>query len=380
MKTLQQQTFQPIENYGLIGNLSTAALVGMDSSIDFLCFPEFDSPTVFAALLDPEHGGSFSIRPQISGVQNKQMYAAESNVLITRFLSDSATAEVIDFMPLTASTQKSELVRIVRVIQGSIPFRLTCQPAFDYARSAHEINRGEDRVIFRPANKRCCAMLLRGTAPLHACSGGAVSTFTLQKGESAVFIFSDLEEKEQGPIDRDGVDRDLEATIGYWREWSGRSTYKGRWRDAVNRSALTLKMLTSRRYGALVAAPTFGIPERIGGTRNWDYRYVWLRDAAFTLCTFLRLGYCEEADAFRGWLKHRIDESRHGTRPMQIMYGLAGSQRPERSGTRPPLRIQRFKTRAHRERCIWPVAARYLWRAHGRRLSLLEVRSCLPTR
>src|SRR5215471_13850621 len=175
LRTLRQQAFQPIENYGLIGNLCTVALVGMDSSIDFLCFPEFDSPTVFAALLDPERGGSFSIRPQIDGVQSKQMYAAESNVLITRFLSDTATAEVIDFMPLTASTQKSEIVRIVRVIQGRIPFRLTCQPAFDYARSAHEVDPNEDRVIFRPANKQCCAMLLRGTAPLQACSGGAVS-------------------------------------------------------------------------------------------------------------------------------------------------------------------------------------------------------------
>jgi GH15 family glucan-1,4-alpha-glucosidase len=324
LRTLRQQAFQPIENYGLIGNLCTVALVGMDSSIDFLCFPEFDSPTVFAALLDPERGGSFSIRPQIDGVQSKQMYAAESNVLITRFLSGNATAEIIDFMPLTARTQKREVVRIVRVIHGTIPFCLTCQPAFDYARSAHEIDQREDRVIFRPANNLCCAMLLRGTVPLRACSGCAVATFTLEKGKSAVFIFGDLEPKEQGPIDPHEVDRDLAATLAYWREWSGRSAYKGRWRDAVTRSALALKLLTSRRHGALIAAPTFGIPELIGGTRNWDYRYVWLRDAAFTLCTFLRLGHREDADAFRGWLKHRIDESRNGTRPMQIMYSLAG--------------------------------------------------------
>ena len=155
MKTLRQQVFQPIENYGLIGNLCTAALVGMDSSIDFLCFPEFDSPTVFAALLDPNRGGSFSIRPQISGVQSKQMYAAESNVLITRFLSDDVTAEIIDFMPLTVSTQKSELVRIVRVIQGRIPFRLTCQPAFDYARSAHEADPNSAQ-LFAGAFTRGC--------------------------------------------------------------------------------------------------------------------------------------------------------------------------------------------------------------------------------
>src|SRR5215469_3352157 len=181
LRTLRQQAFQPIENYGLIGNLCTVALVGMDSSIDFLCFPEFDSPTVFAALLDPERGGSFSICPQIDGVQCKQMYAAESNVLITRFLSDTDTAEVIDFMPLTASTQKRELVRIVRVIHGTIPFCLTCQPAFDYASSACEGDQREDRVIFRPANNQCSPMLLRGTVPLHTCSGCAVSTFTLER-------------------------------------------------------------------------------------------------------------------------------------------------------------------------------------------------------
>jgi GH15 family glucan-1,4-alpha-glucosidase len=317
--------FQPIENYGMIGNLCTAALVGIDSSIDFFCFPEFDSPTVFAALLDAKRGGSFSIRPQLSGAQSKQMYAADTNVLITRFLSDHATAELTDFMPLTASTQKRELVRIVRVIHGGIPFRLMCQPAFDYARSGHEVDQREDRVIFRPANSDRRAMLLRATVPLRSCSGGAVATFTLQKGDSAVFVFGELASKEQKPINPDEVDRELESTLAYWREWSGRLAYKGRWRDAVTRSALALKLLTSRRHGALIAAPTFGVPELIGGTRNWDYRYVWLRDAAFTLCNFLRLGYREEANAFRGWLKHRVHGSRERERPLQIMYSLAGS-------------------------------------------------------
>jgi GH15 family glucan-1,4-alpha-glucosidase len=316
--------FQPIENHGVIGNLSTAALIGIDSSIDFLCFPEFDSPTVFAALLDPERGGSFTIRPEMSGMQCKQMYAAESNVLITRFLSERATAEVTDFMPVTSSMQKNELTRIVTVIHGKVCFQLICHPAFDYARSTHDVEKGCRRVVFRPANEKCCVMLLRGTVPLEASSGSAVCTFTLQKGESAVFTFGAVEQREQGEIDSDEVHCDLEATLGYWREWSGKSAYKGRWRDAVNRSALTLKMLTSRRHGSLVAALTFGIPESIGGSRNWDYRYVWLRDSAFILCAFLRLGYREEADAFRAWLKHRIDGSRHETRPMQIMYGLDG--------------------------------------------------------
>jgi GH15 family glucan-1,4-alpha-glucosidase len=264
--------FQPIENHGVIGNLCTAALIGIDSSIDFLCFPEFDSPTVFAALLDPERGGSFTIRPEMSGMQCKQMYAAESNVLITRFLSERATAEVTDFMPVTSSMQKNELTRIVTVIHGKVCFQLKCHPAFDYARSTHEVEKGCRRVVFRPANKKCCAMLLRGTVPLEASSGSAACTFTLHKGESAVFTFGALEQKEQGEIDSDEVYCDLEATLGYWREWSGKSAYKGRWRDAVNRSALTLKMLTSRRHGSLVAALTFGMPEHIGGNRNWDYR------------------------------------------------------------------------------------------------------------
>src|SRR5215831_12444643 len=178
--------FQPIENHGVIGNLCTAALIGIDSSIDFLCFPEFDSPTVFAALLDPDRGGSFGICPEIDGLQCKQMYAVESNVLITRFLSESATAEVTDFMPLTSRTQKNELVRIVRVIHGEVRFQLKCQPAFDYARSNHDVEQGYQRVIFRPANKECCPMLLRGSVPMEASSGGAVSTFTLHKGQSAV--------------------------------------------------------------------------------------------------------------------------------------------------------------------------------------------------
>lgn len=317
-------TFQPIENHGMIGNLCTAALIGIDSSIDFLCYPEFDSPTVFAALLDPGRGGSFAIRPEMSGMQCKQMYAVETNVLITRFLSDRATAEVTDFMPLTSRTQKNELVRIVGVIHGEVHFQLRCQPGFDYGRSTHNVEQGNCRVVFRPANKECRPMLLRGSVPIEAASGSAVCTFTLHKGERAVFIFGALEEKEHAAIDPDEVYRDLEATLRYWRDWSGTSNYKGHWRDAVNRAALTLKMLTSRKHGSLVAALTFGLPEHVGGTRNWDYRFVWLRDAAFTLCTFLRLGYREEADAFRAWLKHPIDEGKHSTRPMQIMYGLDG--------------------------------------------------------
>ncbi len=318
-------TFQPIENYGIIGNLCTAALVSIDSSIDFFCFPEFDSPTVFAALLDPQRGGSFSLRPELEGMQCKQMYAAESNVLVTRFLSEKAAAEVTDFMPLTATTQGKELVRVVKVIHGEVRFRAKCQPAFDYARCTHEVEQGDHRVIFRPAQKEsCCPMLLRGTVPLKASSDSAIANFTLGKGKSAVFIFGALGEDEQPAIDAGDVHCSLENTLSYWRKWSGESTYRGRWREAVNRSALALKLLTSRQHGSLVAAPTFGIPEHLGGHRNWDYRFVWLRDSGFTLYAFMRLGYREETGAFANWLRNRIDRSQHGARPLHIMYGLDG--------------------------------------------------------
>lgn len=159
--------------------MCTAALVSIDSSINFFCFPEFDSPTVFAALLDPQRGGSFTLRPELTGMQCKQMYAAESNVLVTRFLSEKAAAEVIDFMPLTATTQGKELVRIVKIIHGEVRFRAKCQPAFDYARCTHEVEQGDHRVVFRPAEKnRCCPMLLRGTVSLKGSSDGAIADFT----------------------------------------------------------------------------------------------------------------------------------------------------------------------------------------------------------
>ena len=167
-------------------------------------------------------------------------------------------------------------------------------------------------------------MLLRGTVPLEACGGGAVSTFTLRKRERAVFIFGALGEKEPPLIDWDEVHGDLGASLDYWRQWSEKSTYKGRWREVVNRSALTLKLLTSRQHGSLIAAPTFSVPEHLGGARNWDYRFVWLRDSAFTIYAFLRLGYREEADAFRTWLSDRVGEGRQRSRPMQIMYSLDG--------------------------------------------------------
>lgn len=327
-------SFQRIEDYGVIGNQCTAALVGIDSSIDFFCFPEFDSPSVFAALLDPEKGGSFRIHPDLRDMECKQMYVAESNILTTRFLSEAAAAELTDFMPVTTSGQKNEIVRGVDVIHGEVTFELFCQPAFDYARSKHKIEIADKRATFIPDNESCPVLVLRATIPLEQRDGAVYARFTLREKEKAIFILGSPDDEANVSI---GCMRanlsdaspeealcDYDETLQYWRRWIGKSTYTGRWREAVNRSALILKLMVSRKHGSLVAAPTFSLPEHIGGQRNWDYRFIWIRDAAFTLYAFMRLGLNSEADEFFQWLGHQINRSSESGRPMQIMYGLDG--------------------------------------------------------
>ncbi len=326
--------YQPIENYGVIGNLSTAALVSIDSSIDFFCFPEFDSPTIFAALLDFEKGGSFCVRPALDDMNCKQMYVAETNILATRFMSSTATAELTDFMPIKNSRQKTQIVRSMHVVHGEVTFELRCKPAFDYARVAHKTEVIGACAIFTPENRDCPTLTLRGTVPLQECGGEATARFTLKEKESAVFILGSLDEEanpdvdcrdpKTASIDLQDVACDRDATQEFWRQWIGKSTYTGRWREAVNRSALVLKLMVSRRYGSLVAAPTFGLPEQIGGARNWDYRFTWIRDAAFTLYAFMRLGLRSEAESFFRWLAEQVGRSDDAVRPMQIMYGIDG--------------------------------------------------------
>lgn len=327
--------FEPIENYGVIGNLCTAALVSIDSSIDFFCFPEFDSPTVFAALLDPDKGGTFSLQPHLEDMTSKQMYVAETNILTTRFLSESAAAELTDFMPVNIDRQKNELVRTINVIHGAVSFELVCQPAFDYARCGHRVEIEDKQARFIPEDERFPVLLLKSTVPLESLGNAATARFRLSENDRAAFVLSSPDEASNERVgceknrnlplvDFDDVTRDLDETLRFWRSWIGKSTYTGRWREAVNRSALVLKLMSSRRHGSLVAAPTFGLPEHIGGGRNWDYRYIWIRDAAFTIYAFMRLGLRSEADAFFGWLEKQLNRSHEGDRPMQIMYGLNG--------------------------------------------------------
>jgi len=318
--------YQPIEDYGLIGNLRTVALVGIDGSIDWLCLPRFDSPAVFASILDEKKGGRFKIAPTNDGIRHKQYYWPDTNVLVTRFLSPDGVGQVTDFMPagnLPEGTNRHQLIRHVQTIRGQLSYDLECRPAFNFARAPHELSLGAEGALFRTPE---LTLGLRSSLPLEAGAGSGVDgRFTLGEGESAFFVLGALDGGA-------GLDQLLSAseaeqlrarTIEYWRHWLAHCTYRGRWREMVQRSALTLKLLTYEPTGAIVAAPTCSLPEGIGGERNWDYRYTWIRDAAFTLYGLLRIGFTEEATAFMGWLEARAQEP-CGDTPLQIMYGIDG--------------------------------------------------------
>ncbi len=314
----------PIENHGVIGDLYTAALVSTDGAIDFLCWPRFDAPTIFAALLDPERGGHFTIAPQLDQARTKQIYLSDTNVLFTRFLSDQGVAELTDFMPIETGRVHHDLVRRARTVRGEVNFRLICAPRFDYGRATHEATGGGDVVIFRSRGPDGTTLRLRSTVPLTIVDGDAVAEFVLRAGQQAEFILEDARpDNRSREIAHGSLDDALARTVAYWRRWVARGTYVGRWRETVVRSALTLKLLTSAEHGSLVAAPTFGLPEKLGGARNWDYRYTWIRDASFTLTSLMRIGYVEEASAFMGWLERRCSElSEDGS--LQILYGIDG--------------------------------------------------------
>ena len=317
--------FKRIENYGVIGDLNTAALVGMDGSIDFMCFPHFDSPTIFAALLDDEKGGRFSLGPECEGIRHKQLYLPESNVLLTRFLAEDGVAEVSDFMPIERLGHAHDLVRRAKVVRGQMRFRMLCDPRFDYARAGHKVERKNGSLLFISDGPDKTVLRLRSETPVRVENGAAVAEFDLRAGETAAFILEDGRgSAEQSPSSAsDYVSESFKETVNFWQEWIRKSLYKGRWREMVNRSALTLKLLTSGPYGSIVAAPTFGLPEEVGGVRNWDYRFTWIRDASFTLYALMRLGYSSEATAFMRWIEERCRELDPGN-PLQVMYRIDG--------------------------------------------------------
>jgi GH15 family glucan-1,4-alpha-glucosidase len=316
--------YQPIENYGVIGDLTTTALVSMDGSIDFMCFPHFDSPTIFAALLDAKRGGHFQIAPTTGEFKHRQRYLPDTNILLTRLLGSDGIAGLSDFMAMPPLGHNHNLVRRVKVVRGEIKFRMVCAPKFDYGRARHTIEKKPREIIFIPEGKNLPSLRLRSSVPLKIENGAAVAEFRLRAEQTASFILEAADPEKASPsANPDYVSDAFKETMNFWLGWVAKSKYRGRWREMVNRSALTLKLLTSQPHGSIVAATTFGLPEKIGGERNWDYRYTWIRDASFTLYALMRLGYTEEAQAFMRWMEQRCRELKPG-RPLQAMYRLDG--------------------------------------------------------
>jgi GH15 family glucan-1,4-alpha-glucosidase len=316
--------YPAIEDHGIIGNLRTAALVSTDGTIDFFCPLRFDSPTLFASLLDDHKGGYCSIRPVTGDYRRKQLYLPDTNVLITRFLTPDGIAEIADFMPLGSNPEESVIVRRVTVTRGQVGLQFECVPAFDYASKGHSAARTTDGVVFR--GKGCGVLFIQSECRLMLRDGCAFAELQLTAGQHVTFILSYVRDKSRKPAWASSAgDALMDDTVRFWRAWAAECTYKGRWRETVVRSSLVLKLLTYEPTGAIVAAPTFALPEEIGGVRNWDYRYTWLRDAAMTLNAFLWLGYENEALQFMLWLKN-IASSEEFAGELQVMYGIDGQK------------------------------------------------------
>ncbi|UQA63594.1 glycoside hydrolase family 15 protein [Polyangium aurulentum] len=306
--------------------MRTVALVSVRGSIDWLCFPHFDSPSVFAALLDHEKGGQFSISPVCDDVTFKQHYWPDTNVLVTRFLSADGVGEIEDFMPCGApgapEWREDQIVRRLKVARGSLEMEVRCEPAFDYARTSGSVSISAHGATFEGPG---LLLSLSSQVPLTATARGARARFVMKEGESTTFVLRRVGADaacRRPPSDAE-ADELFEETVHFWRDWLSKCTYRGRWREVVNRSALVLKMLTFDPTGAIVAAPTCSLPEELGGVRNWDYRYTWIRDAAFTLYAFLRVGFTDEAARFMEWLEARCREA-DGGQPLQVVYGIDG--------------------------------------------------------
>jgi len=320
-------SYKSIEDYGIIGDLHTVALVGIDGSIDWCCLPHFDSPSVFAALLDDKKGGYFKIAA-VAPVRRKQLYLPETNVLLTRIYSEEGIAEVTDFMPIEARSLEGkrsnyhQIIRRVSTVAGNMRFRLECFPAFDYAREKHSVHPYPQGVAFLSPS---CAVGLVSSVPLDLQETGVTADFALARGNSATFYLRHADRGSEANllIPEEEGRAAFHRTVDFWKSWLSQCRYTGRWREMVQRSALVLKLLTYAPTGAIVAAPTTSLPEAIGGLRNWDYRYCWIRDASFTLYGLMRLGFNNEAESFMGWLEQRCHElGRDGS--LQPIYTLEG--------------------------------------------------------
>ncbi|MBP0450736.1 glycoside hydrolase family 15 protein [Kitasatospora sp. RG8] len=318
--------YPPISEHGLIGDLRTAALVATDGTIDWYCCPRFDAPSVFASILDADRGGSFELSADVP-TRTRQFYFPDTNVLITRFFAADGVAEIQDFMPVVDESREAgrhRLIRRVVCVRGVLPFRARIAPRFGYGAEAHTVQLEGHEAVFRSPS---LTLALTSTAPLEGEGVDVRSHFKLLEGESHVFALDRIGDGVPArSCPRAEAQEQAEATVRFWRHWLSRSQYHGRWREMVHRSALVLKLLTYAPTGAIIAAPTTSLPEQVGGERNWDYRYVWVRDAAFCIYALLRLGFTSEAEAFMGFIsEHGIMRGTRETGPLQIMYGIDGS-------------------------------------------------------
>src|SRR5918995_2265961 len=308
-----------IEDYGLIGDLQTAALVGLNGSIDWLCFPRFDSGACFAALLGDDDNGHWRLAPDCEVLRVERRYREGTLVHELDFHCESGIVRVIDFMPPRG--REPDFVRIVEGIEGAVPMRMWLSIRFGYGSIVPWVQRYGDETRIAIAGPD--ALAVHTTVPMHGQDLCTVSEFTISAGERAPFTLMWFPSHEQIPPAID-PEQALEDTCAFWHDWIGRSTYEGRWDEAVLRSLIVLKAMTYEPTGGIVAAPTTSLPEQLGGVRNWDYRYCWLRDAAFTLLALTRAGYRDEAEAWNRWLVRTVAGD---PTDVQIMYGVAGERR-----------------------------------------------------
>ena len=306
----------PIRDYGLIGDMSSAALVSIDGSIDWCCFPRFDSPSVFAAILDTNVGGRFRIAPAAPCSTGRQTYLSDSNVLKTVFETPNGQVSITDFMPVDATSAPHEIHRVVRCESGGVDVECTFHPRMDYARGATVFQRLRQGVQSRGGRQ---TMSLLSDVPLEISENGARSRFTMTQGKTATFVLAYGRDRPQA-LGTYRTGEKLRDTLRYWRGRVSGIVYDGLWRDAVVRSILVLHLMTYRRTGAIVAAPTTSLPEALGGTRNWDYRFAWLRDSSFTVDILYRMGDVAEGDRYVTWL---LDRCKLNNRKTRIVYGVS---------------------------------------------------------